>query len=265
MFSTQEEMRQITGYLHPKSMRVLLFIITVFILLPATNAWACTCSSSPVFDYFAYNSAVLVLELEVMEKLPEPVQEPSLPSQSEILSPPKPPLPPRDYEIFRIKPLQVFKGDIGDIDLLRTLNRNSSCYWAPQPGDRFLLYVEWLGTNDGESFLVFTDACQRHRYPEFQYYQAEIAALQQLQQTKNGSFVIEDPSENNRPLLEGRFRNGKPSGKWKVYDLYDPLNSEPLVKFRMRSGSSSNLQWTKKTLSPLSKRYVLSWKYQYLW
>ncbi|MEL7251130.1 MAG: hypothetical protein AAFZ63_04840 [Bacteroidota bacterium] len=236
----------------------------ILFLLPATNSWACTCSSSPGFDYYAYDAAVLVIELEVLDKLPEAQELPAPPSQTDRPGPPRPPVPPQSYETFHIKPLHVFKGELGDINLLRTLNRNSSCYWAPKVGDRFLLYVERVTTAEEESYLIISDACQRHLFPEYQHYQSEIAALQQLQNANNGRFRIESPSGNDRPLVEGRFRKGKPVGQWKVYDLYDPTNSEPLVRFRMRAGKISKMRWTKKTLLPASQRYVIVWKYRSL-
>lgn len=257
-----QEMRQITGYLHPKVMRLLIFICTILFFLPATNSWACTCSSSPGFDYFVYKASLMVIELEVLDKLPEPQEEPAQPSQPAIPGPPKPPVAPQYYETFHIKALRVLKGEIGDIHLLRTLNRNSSCYWVPKVGDRFLLYVERVTTAKEESYLIISNACQRHLFPEYQYYQSEIAALQQLQNANNGRFGIESPSGNDRPLVEGWFRKGKPVGQWKVYDLYDPTNSEPLVRFRMRAGKISKMRWTRKTLLPASQHYVISWRYR---
>ena len=257
-------MRQNNGYLHPKGMRLPIFIFIIFALLIGTRAWACTCSSIPGFDYFVYNAALIVVELEVLEKLPEPVVATSVPSELNSPAPPKPPMPPRYHEDFRIKPLRLFKGDIENVNLLRTLNRNSSCYWAPEPGDRFLLYVERIVTDDEASYLIISDACQRHLSPAYEYYQSETAALQQLQAAANGPFVIEDPAVGNRPLLKGRFRKGKPVGRWSVYDLYDPSNSEPLVQFRMRSERMSKMRWTKKKLLSASQHYVVSWRYRNL-
>ena len=131
-----------------------LWIISFVIPL---QAFACKCEYQTWFDLLTYDQHTYVMEIEVLGRIEEPAQTLQVPPVEPPMGQenlPPPFLPPFDYEDFNIRVLTNFKGDDTSIQRLRATNKSTSCYGAPQVGQRYLVYADGLATPEGFSALV---------------------------------------------------------------------------------------------------------------
>ena len=261
MFGTKREMRQITDYLHPIYVYYSQFILLLLSLSTPFAALACICESTPVFDVLTYDNHDYVVEVEVLKKLTTPQELEADTLRPEIPGPPKPTIAPTYYEDFDIRILTRYKGETYQLSRLRTLGKGGSCYWAPKPGDRFILYADVRWIPRVYDILIVSDACQRRLMANSPLYSDEQVALEQLATARNGWLTIIDPRSSERPLARLKFKKGQPSGTWRIYDPFDAENEAPVLQIVFRAGETKRLIWTDLPLSDKTQRYVIRWKY----
>ncbi|WP_020538958.1 hypothetical protein [Lewinella cohaerens] len=232
------------------------------------QVFACECRYQPWFDLLAYDQHTYVMEIEVLSQIKPPVhvlqESPAATTTDGVPSPPPlPPPPPHDYEDFNIRVLTNFKGDETNIHLLRASNKNSSCFGAPQAGQRYLVYADGLATQEGHSALVITSACQRKIPESSKHFEKEKELLLLLKGRQEEAFVTYEYDAGKLPILTGGFKKGQRSGAWKVYNPYATDNPEVIVRLRYRRGVLVRRKFYRKELASPANVLRFMWKYEY--
>ncbi len=243
------------------------FLGLISFLLPF-QVFACECRYQPWFDLLAYDQHTYVMEIEVIEKIEQParaLQAPPVDTAPRQINPP-PPLPeppPFDYEDFSIRVLTNFKGDETNIHLLRASNKSSSCFGAPQAGQRYLVYADGLATQEGFFALVITSACQRKIPESSKHFEKEKELLQLVKGRSQGVFVTYEYDAGKLRILTGGFKEGQRSGTWKVYNPYATDNREVIVRLRYRRGVLLRRKFYRKELASPANVLRFMWEYEY--
>ena len=217
--------------------QIIRQILTLTILAISVSLNACTCRNDSTFEFWTYEEARLIVEIEVVRAEKPWPQTPRQLAYREhyeeylrtmanwedslaIPPPPPVPLPPRIMDSVWAEVITTFKGTVVR-DTITLSSHRTSCRWLPKFGERYLLYLGAYN-NDIDGNVYSVDACTK-RIPSAAPDAAdERATLHLLASCPSKPFVIYDRWEKRwigteRPLVTGRFTEGLKSGTWTIY------------------------------------------------
>lgn len=206
--------------IHTRFQGKQIFILTIMLKLAFLSPIiGCSCYSLETFSLYQYDISSIIIALEVLEKKDNGYEQLVEQYRKDTVNwnkPYHPPLPPRNnYVDFYIKVEKLYKGSIHSAEIiLRAEGKNSSCYWEPQIGKRFIMYLD-QSINENGSEIIEVGTCYRIIESTDPNYDTDKKALEIFQTKKRGKVNL---TINQKFILKGKFRKGKRHGTWKIYE-----------------------------------------------
>ncbi len=230
------------------------------------------------FDIQNYDESINIAEIKVIDKIDDNYEEKLAQYQKDTIGwnkkhPPIPMLPPNNFTEFNTEIIEVFKGKLTKrIIKLRATDKNSSCYWEPEIGKKYIFYFGEKTDNE-ETEVIEIGGCQRRIRVDSKNYSSEIKALRIFKEKKQGEFKIDqsnlaNSSDKTYYSIKGKFKNGRRHGKWILAEpiSYSKSKKEPRKKvliLKYINGKLKTIKYFRPNNNHVKNHFTRRWIYYY--
>jgi hypothetical protein len=259
-----------------KMSKISIVIVLLFILPIASKA--CIDYQTESFNLMNFDMAENIIEVEILSKKTNDFVGLNKGNYVDTLNfdktNPQPPLPNFSplYNDFNIKIITFHKGNKCKIDVLRTENLTSSCYWEPVVGEKYIFYLGKI-LIENQSNILNIQGCHRRLGSTNSSYKSEKKILKFLAKKNNGKFQIyqkrhKKNQEIKHVIFEGAFQNKKRNGIWVLYEpvKFEEKNVKEPKKVLILSYNDEIIK-TLEYLTPTDKfihtAFTSNWRFYY--
>lgn len=254
--------------------------LSLVVILNWNISICCTCFMTESFNFFAYTEARNIIEVDIISESKIEDYQTKLNKYRKLINdwkedtpPPLPPPPPDEFITQNVRVRTLFKGNNVQVNSIRIYDIESSCFWKPTVGEKYILYLGEILTLSKNKQVYVLSGCQRRINSKSNNFNSEKRVLKKIKDKKSNRFIIDQseliPEMDRRFIvLKGRFKNGKIHGKWIIGEPIigeEKSESKALKFFRLyfRNGKLKKIRSLDKSKikgnSQMKEYYLRSW------